>query len=487
MPWKQALLWLISACLCAEAAPLNVVWIIADDLSPDLGAYGAAGVATPHLDRLAAEGRRYTRAYATAPVCSASRSAFILGCSQTTTGLHAHDVENPQPLPAPYLHLPELLRAAGWFVTNAPAPGSAKKKAKTHYNFAHDPQRMFDGDDWRRRRPGQPFFAQFQISEPHRPFPIPAAYAAERLRELKLPANYPDHPLVRRDWYAYLRSVETVDARVGAILEQLRAAGELERTLVMFFADHGRPMPWGKQWLTVEGLQVPLIIRGPGVRAGVEAGLVSLIDLAPSVLERAGLAVPDWMQGRPLLGDRFPQREAIFAARDRCGDAADRIRAVITPGHLLVRHFDAERPWLNWSSYKEAGYPAMPLLRELQRAGRLTPLQAACFAPRPPVQLFELDRDPLGLADRSGDPASAALRRSLELQLADWMARSGDRGALPDAATEPPLAQIQRDKRADYRRTWQRRGLEAEPTDAARLRWWLQQYGLQAAPALPPR
>jgi uncharacterized sulfatase len=163
------------------AAPPNIVWIIADDMSPDTGAYGLAQVKTPHLDRLAAEGRRFARAYSTAPVCSSSRSAFILGCYQTTTGLHPHDTENPQPLPAPYKPLPTILREAGWFVTNAAVPGtvrSGKKitKGKTHYNFAHDAKLLFDGDDWRKRKPGQPFFAQFQITEPHRPFPIPESF-----------------------------------------------------------------------------------------------------------------------------------------------------------------------------------------------------------------------------------------------------------------------------------------------------------------------
>ena len=85
----------------AAAAAPNIVWIIADDMSPDTAAYGVADVATPNLDRLAREGRRFERCFATAPVCSSSRSAFILGCYQTTTGLHPHDVENPQPLPAP--------------------------------------------------------------------------------------------------------------------------------------------------------------------------------------------------------------------------------------------------------------------------------------------------------------------------------------------------------------------------------------------------
>ena len=448
--------------LCAAAAippPPNIVWIIADDMSPDTAAYGLRDVKTPHLDRLATEGRRYTRAYATAPVCSSSRSAFILGTSQITTGLHAHDVENPQPLPAPYRHLPALLREAGWFVTNAAAPGTMRsgrviKKGKTHYNFAHDPAQMFDGDDWRKRQPGQPFFAQFQITEPHRPFPIPETYDAAALAGLTLPPNYPDHPLMRRDWYAYQRSVETVDQRVGVILAQLAEAGVLDHTLVFFFADHGRPMPWGKQWLTVEGLHVPLLVRGPGVTAGtLESRLVSLIDLAPTAL--------------------------AHAARDRCGDAYDRIRAVITADHVLVQNFFPELSRFNWSGYKEASYPGMPLLRVLHTAGKLDALQDLwCQPTRAPFELYDLRRDPAGLSNVATAPAQATTVAALRRTLGAWIRATGDRGALPDPATEPPPAEILKSKRADYQRTWQARLKTPEPTNAARLAWWEKAYGL---------
>lgn len=464
------------------AAGPNFVWIVADDMSPDIAAYGAAGVKTPNLDRLAREGRRYTHAYATAPVCSSSRSAFILGTYQTTTGLHAHDVENPQPLPAPYQHLPGLLRQAGWFVTNAVAPGGSKPKAKakTHYNFAHDPAEMFDGTDWTQRKPGQPFFAQFQISEPHRPFPIPESYDEEALRKIQLPPNYPDHPLTRRDWYAYLRSVEVVDRRVGAILDQLEKAGVMDDTIIMFFADHGRPMPWGKQWLSIEGLQVPLLIRGPHIPAGaVEERLVSLIDLAPTMLAQAGQPTPGWMQGRPLLKDSFPDRTQIFAARDRCGDAEDRIRAVITTNHLLIQNFHPELPRLNWSSYKEAGYPGMALIRELAKNGSLSPLQARYVQPqREPLELYNLEADPTGLINVAADPQQALQIKGLQSELDSWIRSTGDRGALPAATTEPSLPEIQRDKKQDYLRTWSKRGFKNEPSDAQRLAWWMHQYGL---------
>jgi len=475
----------------AAAGP-NFVWIIADDMSPDTGAYGLKEVNTPNLDRLAAEGRRYTRAYATAPVCSASRSAFILGCYQTTTGLHPHDVENPQPLPRRYKPLPDLLRNAGWFVTNASAPGTIRNgrvitKGKTHYNFAHDPAKMYDGNDWRKRTPGQPFFAQFQITEPHRPFPIPEEYDEAKLKAIQIPPNYPDHPLVRRDWYAYQRSVEMVDQRVGVILDQLKEEGVLDNTLVMFFADHGRPMPWGKQWLSVEGLQVPLIMRGPGVAAGgAEERLVSLIDLAPSMLQLAGLPVPPWMEGRTILGGEFPERSVLFAARDRCGDAMDRIRAVIEPDALFVRNFQPSRSRLNWSGYKEASYPGMPLLRVLNKEGKLNEFQAQWLTQRrEELEFYDLKTDEQGLHNIAKDPKAADRMAAMRSAMDKWINTSPDHGAQGDPPTEPPLSQIQRDKRHEYERSWKSRVKKAQPSDAERVAWWEKSYGLSLDHPIP--
>ena len=464
----------------------NIVWIIADDMSPDTGAYGLKQVRTPNLDRLANEGRRYTRAYSTSPVCSASRSAFILGCYQTTTGLHPHDAENPQPLPAPYQHLPGLLREAGWFVTNGPAPhtvrsGKTLSKGKTHYNFRHNPAEIYDGDDWRQRKPGQPFFAQFQIAEPHRPFPIPATFDEEKLRDIEIPPNYPDVPLIRRDWYAYQRSIEVVDQHVGVILDQLNAEGVLENTIVMFFADHGRPMPWGKQWLSVEGLQVPLLMRGPLIEPkSTENRLVSLIDLAPSMLKLAGLPIPSWMEGKPILDCDFPGRSVLFAARDRCGDAMDRIRAVIGHDSWLVQNFNPGISRLNWSGYKEASYPGMPLLRVLNAAGSLNAAQSNWLAPtRSEIEFYDLKTDPKGLREVSQAPEHAVAIAHMRQQLDTWISSSNDRGADGDPATEPHIDQIQKDKRADYQRIWKSRLKKPEPTDAERLAWWMKSYGLE--------
>ena len=482
---KHWLIFLLILHSSLFAAQPNFVWIIADDMSPDIAAYGRKGVETPHLDRLAAQGCRYTRAYSSAPVCSSSRSAFILGCYQTTTGLHPHDTENPQPLPAPYVPLPTLLQKAGYFVTNAPAPGtirSGKKitKGKTHYNFAHDAKTLFDGDDWRKRKPGQPFFAQFQVSEPHRPFPVPEEFDEAALKVIDLPPNYPDHPLMRRDWYAYQRSVEVVDAHVGRIMQQLENEGVFDDTIVMFFADHGRAMPWGKQWLSVEGLQVPLIIRGPGIRPSpVESRLVSLIDLAPSVLRCAGETVPSWMEGRDVLGAVFPDRDCIFAARDRCGDAMDRIRAIITQDAWLVKNFYPQRSRLDWSSYKEEQYPGMPLLRVLNAENLLSTFQASWLEPtRSEMEFFDLQNDSQGLHNLAADPTQTNRVEFLRVRLDDWITNTHDRCVNGDPVTEPPLAEIQKNKRQTYQKVWQKRVRKTEPSDAERLEWWMKEYRL---------
>ncbi|MEY3031980.1 MAG: hypothetical protein RLZZ622_455 [Planctomycetota bacterium] len=476
---------LVAVSGAADAAGVpNVVWIIADDMSPDTAAYGVSGVSTPNLDRLAHEGRRFDHCYATAPVCSSSRSAFILGCYQTTTGLYPHDVENPQPLAAPYVPLPTLLRQAGWYVTNAAAPGSQRsgraiRRGKTHYNFAHDSQELFDGDDWRQRMPGQPFFAQYQIMEPHRPFPIPESFSTAELDAVELPGNYPDHPLTRRDWVAYRRSVETVDQRVGEILNALEAEGVLDNTVVMFFGDHGRPMPWGKQWLSVEGLRVPLLVRGPGVSVGVEQGVVSLVDLAPTVLALSGRAIPDWMEGELILGRPLLADRAVFAARDRCGDAMDCSRTVITASAMLVKNYFPERSRLNWSSYKESAYPGLPLIRLLADRGQLTPLQAAWLgSPRAAVELYDLRSDPAGLLDVADKPARADEVKRLAAKLDQWIESTGDRGSDGDPVTEPPLEAIQQRKRASYGRVWKQRLGTENPTDMERVGWWLQEYQL---------
>jgi uncharacterized sulfatase len=160
----------------------------------------------------------------------------------------------------------------------------------------------------------------------------------------------------------------------------------------------------------------------------------------------------------------------------------DRIRSVITPDHWFVRHFHPGQSRLNWSSYKEDQYPGMPLLRELQREGKLAAFPAQWLAPtRPATELFDLKTDPQGLHAITDPQATADFTARLDT----WINETQDQGTSGDPTTEPPLAEIQKAKRADYQRTWKKRLNNPEPTDPEKLNWGLKSYHLDQTNAVP--
>ena len=169
----------------------NVLWIYGEDLYPDLACYGTPAVRTPHIDQLAAEGTTFRNAFVTCPVCSPSRSAIITGSYQTRIGAHHHRSRRDAPLPEDIPLITDCFRSAGYFTCNSPGPGAYDKVGKTDFNFAID--KPFDGTDWSQRAPGQPFYAQMNITDTHRDFvrddqrPINPA-------DVELPPYYPDHP-----------------------------------------------------------------------------------------------------------------------------------------------------------------------------------------------------------------------------------------------------------------------------------------------------
>ncbi len=457
----------------ADTRP-NIVWIIADDLSPDLACYGAKHVKTPAIDSLAADGVRFDAAFATAPVCSSSRTAFITGMYQTSTGGHHHRTRNKKPLPAGIKPVTHYFQRAGYFTCNMTPPG-AKRKAKTDYNFV-PPQGMYDGDDWSQRKPGQPFFAQVQIHEPHRTF-ITDNHR-DRAAQLTLPPQYPDHPVARADWANYLATVEVLDSRVAAVMKRLRDEKLHDNTVVMFFGDHGRPHVWGKQFLYEGGLRIPLIITLPKKLQTLPTGsantdLVSMIDLAPTSLQLAGITPPKNMQGRDIFGSQPPA--AVFAARDRCGDAFDRIRAVRTARWKYIRNYQPQTPYTVLSGYKKLQYPVFTLVKVLHQRGELTPAQQRFLRDnRPAEELYDLQNDPHELNNLAGEKVHATQLSRMQQQLADWQQQAGDTGAQPegDAAY---IAKLKAEKRQYYERTMKRRGLDPAISDEAYLAWWEKQ------------
>jgi uncharacterized sulfatase len=227
----------VSCTLQKEVEPKpNIVWINLDDLGVELGCYGNTDVKSPNIDKLASEGIRFTKAYAAAPICSPSRSAMITGMYPTAVNCIEHRPLKKAPLPEGVVPITEYFREAGYFCTN----GSGKnmnKGGKTDFNFSYE-GKIFDGTDWNQRQSGQPFFAQVQIFEPHRPFVDDTENPID-YNKVTLPDCYPDNPLLKADWAKYLESIQVGDKIVGNILQRLEEEGLAENTIVFLFGDNG--------------------------------------------------------------------------------------------------------------------------------------------------------------------------------------------------------------------------------------------------------
>jgi arylsulfatase A-like enzyme len=451
---RRALASIICALALVGAAPASraadrpsILWLVAEDFGPELGCYGTTQVSTPNLDRLAAEGVRYTRAYTTAPVCSPSRSAFMTGMYQTTIGAHNHRShrDDGYRLPQGVRLISDRMRTAGYFTANIrsfPRSVGFSGTGKSDWNFTID-GKPFDSDRWDDLKSHRPFFAQVNFDETHRKFRAPKLADPARVA---IPPYYPDHPVTREDWAKYLDAASELDRKVGLILQQLEADGLAGDTIVVFMADNGQAHVRGKQFCYEEGLHIPLIIRWAGnllpprqFRPGtLDDRLIEAIDLAPTFPAIAGEPKPAGMQGRVFLGDRAePPREYAFGARDRCDETVFRLRTVRDGRYRYIRNFTPDRPFLQPNEYKEQSYPVWNLLKELHARAKLTTVQEALTAPTmPPEELYDLHADPHEIHNlaTSRDPEHRAALERLRGVLDRWIEETGDMGRV----SEPP-------------------------------------------------
>ncbi|HXK60392.1 MAG TPA: sulfatase [Acidobacteriota bacterium] len=447
----------------------NILWLIAEDFCPDLGCYGNTEVRSPNIDRLASEGMRFTNAFATCPVCSPSRSAFMTGMYQTSIDAHNHRShrDDGHQLPDGVRVITEWFRQAGYFTANVKtaAPG-VEGTGKTDFNFSPS-QPIFDGTDWNQRKAGQPFFAQINFSETHRVFKRNEKSPTDPAK-LTIPPQYPDHPITRADWAAYYDTIGFLDEKIGKVLKRLADEQLLDKTIIFFFADNGRAHVRAKQWLYDEGIHIPLIIRWPDGRSAgqVNDQLVSAIDFGATSLNLAGIPLPPKMQGRPFLGPGASRREYIVAARDRCDETVDRIRCVRDTRFKYIRNFYPERPYSQLNRYKETQYPVMRLMRRLHAEGKLTPAQAKFMTDsRPAEELYDLTKDPHELENLAGSAEFQEELVRLRGILDRWIADTGDRGTVPEDPSIPLY--WEREAKANYnerlRRIYSEEGMEFPP------------------------
>jgi arylsulfatase A-like enzyme len=461
-PWLAgAFLALMTTTLSAADTPRpNILWFIVDDMSANFSCYGEKLISTPHVDRLAREGTKFTRAFVTAPVCSPCRSALITGMYQTTIGSHHHrsgrGVEKIH-LPDGVTPIPVLFQRAGYFTCigtglegisrNVLRPKRAGGGfGKTDYNFEYDPK-MYDSPDWVDRKAGQPFFMQVQLAGGKLRGGTAAsaqkfsAVAAEHFgkavspADVQLPPYYPRHEVLLEDWAAYLDAVRMTDEHVGLVLKRLEDEKLLDNTLVIFMTDHGISHARGKQFLYDEGTHVPLVVRGPGIAKGaVRNDLVEHIDLAAISLAAAGIPIPKSMQARNVFAADYQPSDAVFAARDRCDETVEQLRSVRTDRWLYIRNGYPNRPHLQPNAYKD-GKNIVQVLRQLHDEGKLNELQERLlFAPtRPKEELYEWTVDRYQVKNLADDPAHQAALKEMGARLDRWIAETHDLGQQPEA------------------------------------------------------
>ena len=439
-------LFSIAFLLCVLAMPAraenlpNILWLVAEDISPHLGCYGDTYSVSPNIDRLASQGLRYTNCWSNAPVCAPARTALLMGMFPPSLG--AHHMRSEVPIPDSLKPYPFLLREKGYFTTN---------NSKTDYNVTVDMGKLWNQNGnqahWRNRQPGQPFFAVFNFEISHESQIRNNNTLAENRRhdpaKVRVPAYHPDTPEVRKDWAQYYDRITQLDDQIQRRLNELDEAGLAEETIVFFYGDNGSGMPRSKRTVLQTGQGVPLIIRFPEkfkhlapkeyAAAGVSERLVSFVDFAPTLLSLIGEKTPETMHGKAFAGQfDAGSQPYIFGFRGRMDERYDGSRSVRDDRFVLALNLYPHIPFGARNDYMFQT-PTAPIWKKLYDEGKLPPEQAFFFEMKPPVELYDLKADPDQVRNLAHQPEYQGHRDRLLTALLQHMYDVRDTGFMPEA------------------------------------------------------
>lgn len=213
----------------------NILWILNEDMDPDLGCYGNRFVKTPNIDQLSKEGIKFNRAYTTSPVCSPSKSSLFTGMYNIRIGAHQHRTPDLKPLPSDVHIVTELLSKSGYYICdNTNLFKDIGGNANIDFNFLTE--NVFPGEDWNAVPKGQPFFAYINIHEP-KPYLWNKSEvwakdnnAVVNAEEVDLPPYYPDTKKTRQWMAQYYQCISHMDWKIGKIIDQLKKDGKYDNT-----------------------------------------------------------------------------------------------------------------------------------------------------------------------------------------------------------------------------------------------------------------
>lgn len=449
----------------ASEPPLpNILLLVAEDLSPRVGAWADGTAQTPNLDKLAAQSVRYTSTFTAAGVCAPSRAALIMGVHQISFGAQ-HMRASTGPLGEYYAQpdevmkaFPELLRRAGYFTFT---------DSKLDYQFSgiragSGPFTIWDSEgpqaSWDDRDPGQPFFGLINFLETHEsgimrldsPPHSQSHAATQQMRkaaglvaepvtdpaDIVVPAYYPDIPEVREDLARHYDNIHAMDKKVGRILARLEAQGLRDQTIVIWTTDHGDGLPRAKREVLDSGIHVPMLVDIPTAyqpdswRQGQDDDrLVSFVDLAPTILAWAEVEPPPGIHGQNFL---HSNRQYIYASRDRIDEVEDRQRAVRDHRFKYIRSWSPEVPGGHVLAYRD-NLEMVRAMRALWQAGELNASQARWFEPVAAEQLYELTNDPNELNNLINDETLVVEADRMRDALTAWLDAVGDTSEIAES------------------------------------------------------
>ncbi len=426
----------------------NILWINSEDNGTYIGCYGDKVAQTPHLDKLATQGVRYTNCFANAPVCAVARSSWILGIPAISTG--SQHMRSTYRMPDSLVPYVTLLRKAGYYVTN---------NGRTDYNTSSFDSEIFDeyGNkaNYKNRPEGKPFFHIYNILATHegqiftRHYPTKYPVARTPAKGIIIPPYQVNTPENIHDWQLVYDRVADMDNQVGNYLAELKESGEAENTIVIYCPDNGGITLRSKRYLYDSGTRLPLIIHvpekwkhlAPGNPGEAIERLVQFIDMPRTFLSLAQAEVPNRMSGRIFMGPSMePAPENVLLFADRFASSPGMNRGITDGRWKYIRNFEPDRPRFQMITY--------PLIQPGQLsqvieylAGRTNPVQSAFFLPQPTEELYDTQTDPYEIKNLADSPAFTdklkLLRHKLDIQLLAVR----DAGFIP----EPMMAVVDQD------------------------------------------
>jgi len=443
----------------AGADQPNFVWLVSEDNSKHyLKLFDENGAPAPNIESLAEDGLVFNHAFSNSPVCSVARTTLQTMCYGPRIGTQFHRKSKLATMPEGVRMFPAYLRDAGYYTTN---------NSKKDYN-AVETEGTWDESSGKasfrnRPEPDQPFFHMQSFGQSHESsLHFPASLMENEATRtdpasVSLADYHPDTPTFRYTYARYHDRIGVIDGEIGKIVDQLEEDGLLEDTFIFYFGDHGGVLPRGKGYAHESGLHVPLVVRVPekwkhlidAERGSRVDGFVSFIDFGPTLLNLAGIEVPEGVDGIPFLGEGISmaevnRRDEAFGYADRFDEKYDMIRTLRKGKFKYHRNYEAFYPdgLQNNYRYRMLAYTEW---RDLHRAGKLNAVQSQFFEPKEAEALYDLEADPHETQNLAGNPKHAETLVNLRGRLHRWVEEMPDLSFFPESvlvesAMENPVA-----------------------------------------------